>query len=326
MKIQLSAKIAFLSAVLFLCLLLLTGCNNGKPGFIKSKKKVAIVFGGGGAKSAAQVGVLKRLEELGIRADYVVGTSMGSVIGALYAAGYTAEEIEQLIVEDRDLWIYDRKKIAKLRIGDGRKFTGMITRPHFQQHLDDLLAKKGVHVFSDMKVPYKCIATSCALTDFQEVVCENGVVARDVTSSISFPGAFVFADNKGKKLLDGGMMNNLPVDVAKTMKPDVVIAIDLEREDGYFLMDLIGLGLNVAESDPIAREIIENFSATKWVKYRPDVTKRKENIALADIYIHPNLTNYSIKDYDVKKIKEMIDIGYNCCLEDDVEEQLKKLK
>lgn len=314
------------------CLTIVCCSKNGPKNVTTpptSKKTIGIAFGGGGAKGAAHIGVLKKLEELGIQADYVAGTSMGSVIAVLYAAGYTPKDLRRIMVEDRGLWIIDKTKKGKFKPGDGRKMTGVISRPTFQTKLDELLQRMEVHTYHDLekKIPFKCTATAFTLTDFEEVVCENGVLARDVTSSISFPGAFVFCENKGKKLLDGGMMNNLPVDVVRAMGADIVIAIDLEQsDDDGTLIEFIQEGLSVAKQMSLLTGlIVDNFSGTKWFQQRPDKEKRKQNIANADIYIHPNLKPYDITDYDVKSIKAMIDSGYNACLEKSVAMKLERL-
>ena len=292
----------------------------------KPKPKIGIAFGGGGAKAAAQIGVLQRLEELGIKADYVAGTSMGSVIAALYAAGYTPKEMRRLLKEDKDLWIYDASKAHRLK-RDGRKWTGIIDRSTFQNHLDDLLKEKKVHIYHDLeknnKIPFRCTATAFTLFDYEEVVCSVGVVSRDVTSSVSYPGAYVFAKNKEKKLLDGGMMNNLPVDVVRAMGAEIVIAIDLESDKKDDILELINFGLDLSEK---SKYFSDKFSATRWFKVRPDTIKRKANIADADIYIHPPLDNFGIKDYDSKKIEDMIKIGYNTCKKDIIAKQLEELK
>ncbi|MBR6979582.1 MAG: patatin-like phospholipase family protein [Prevotella sp.] len=296
------------------------------------KKKIGIAFGGGGARAAVQIGVLKRLEELGIKADYVAGTSMGAVIAALYAAGYTTKQLDSLMKQDRDLWIYDKTKFLNLKKHDGRKVTGVIERTYFQKHLDSLLENKNVHLYRDFekdkehKIPFRCVATEFSYQDYKEVVCSQGVVAKDLTSSTSYPGAFVFSKNKGKYLLDGGMTNNLPVDVVRDMGAEIVIAIDLENDKEDYTMELISMGLYLCSlSDKETSSFIDKFSATRWFKDQKYLEKRKANIADADIYIHPSI-GYNIKDYDALKISDMIKIGYNACRKDDIASKLEALK
>ncbi len=326
-------KIAPLWSVSFICIcVMLVFCTKGiesKPiGLAPSsyKPKIGIAFGGGGAKAAAQIGVVKRLEELGIKPSYVAGTSMGSVIAALYAAGYTSAELERLLVEDRDLWIYYKKKVLSLRPFDGRKITGVITTKAFQNHLEELLQKKGVREYDDYnkKIPFQCVVTEFKLSELTEKICSIGGVARDVASSAAFPVAFMPIHNKQTQLVDGGMMNNLPVDVVENMGADIVIAIDLESGNNYDIQEWLELGSDLL--DNLTYGISKHLSVTKWFKERPDTTKRKANISRADIYINPPLEDYGIKDYDAVKIEEMIEIGYNACLDGNIAEQLKKLK
>lgn len=316
---------------LFLCtvcasVICLSSCkDSGTSADTPPPPKVGLVFGGGGAKAAAQIGVIKRLEELGIQADYVSGTSMGAVIGALYAAGYSAKELEEIMLKERWLWIYDKSTILALRKGDGRKLTGVVARPYFQSHLDSLLNKKGVHLYTDTKIPFKCTGTTVKLKELCEEVLHEGVISRDLATTTAFPGAYFFVKHEGKLMLDGGMMNNLPVDLVRA-DADVVIAMDLECGEGSELIDLAGLFLDLTKDIPVLGSSLKRLCISKWLKERPDVTKREANIAQSDIYINPPLDSYSIKDYNEDDIKKMIEIGYNACLDGDIEDKLEKLK
>ena len=322
MKMHLGARNIPKWLVTFICIFIFSAKHvESKPNYLLSsgpKPKIGIAFGGGGAKAAAQIGVLKRLHQLGIKVDYVAGTSMGSVIAGLYAAGYTPSELEQLLMEDSGLWIYDGTRVGKIKINDGRKVTGVITTKYFQNHLEELLKKKGAHNYDDLKIPFRCVATNYNREKFEERVCSVGVIARDLASSTAYPIAFNPVQNKGEEYLDGGMMNNLPVDVVKAMGADIVIAIDLESGNKDDVWDWISF-----LADNLTLKL---FSGTKWFACRPDKGKREENIAMADIYIHPALGDYDIKDYNSKKIDEMIEIGYNACLVDSIARKLEQLK
>ena len=290
-------KISFtaLFSVLFCCLLFVE-CKP-KSSSTKSTPSIGIVFGGGGAKGAAEVGVLKALEEMGIKADYVVGTSMGAVIGALYAAGYTADEIEQKLLNEEWMWLYSKSKRSLL--GDERSLLGLIRGPYFRAQLDRALSEKGAHLFRHIQTPFVCVATDISNNELKEVDMSEGVVAEAVRISMAYPvpgNAPINMD--GMSLADGGIVNNLPVNGAREMgQVDIVIAIDLQQDDDEFNLGVPTLGV-----------------ITKWLNTRPDIPRRLKNIDDADIYIHPNLKSFSIKDYEPHRLSQMIDSGYKAAM------------
>ncbi|MBR4367407.1 MAG: patatin-like phospholipase family protein [Bacteroidaceae bacterium] len=253
--------------------------------------KIGVVFGGGGAKGAAEVGVLKVLEEAGIHADYVAGTSMGAVIGGLYAAGYTAKEIERMLLNEDWLWLFDRNKI--INPGDNR-ILGLVRGPYFRAHMDAALTAKGAHLFRHIKTPFVCVATDIRGNNFKEVDMHEGVVAEAIRVSMAYPApGNAPVVMSGMDLADGGMVNNLPVNVVRRMGADIVIAIDLEQSsEDNFSLGIPTLGV-----------------VTKWFNVRPDRARRMKNIDNADVYIHPNLKGFSIKDYDRQHLSQMIAIG-----------------
>ena len=280
-------------------------------------QKIGLVLGGGGAKGAAEVGVLRVLEDAGIRPDYIAGTSIGSIVGALYAAGYSAVELEQMFSQQE--WIslltdrredlsgepYKQEKgityIFGFPVIDTRnnKF-GMLGGKRVEQVVDSMLALKGCVEFECQPIPFRCVAAS--MMDAEEVVLSEGTVPRAVRASMSIPGVFKAVEVDGQQLVDGGMMNNLPVDVVREMGADIVIAVDLQQEkpqnrksDASLitgLADLVGLG-------PIAN----------WVFNRPDITKYNENRQRADIYINPPLPDYDASSFGNDNMLRMIQVG-----------------
>ncbi len=269
------------------CMLMFVGYHPE----VSCQPKIGVVFGGGGAKGAAEVGVLKVLESAGIKADYVAGTSMGAVIGGLYAAGYKATEIERMLLNEEWMWLFDKTKIVNP--GDHR-LLGLIKGPYFKTCMDAALSKKGAHLFTHIRTPFVCVATNIKNNDFKEVDMREGVVAESIRISMAYPApGNVPIVMDGKELADGGMVNNLPVDVVRRMGADIVIAIDLEQGDeNHFSFGIPTLGI-----------------VTKWLNKRPDIAKRQKNIDGADVYIHPNLKGFSIKDYNRKSLTQMINIG-----------------
>ena len=138
-------------------------------------------------------------------------------------------------------------------------------------------------------------------------------------ASMAIPGIFKPVKLGDRLLVDGGMLNNLPVDVCRKMGADIVIAVDLQQTEQKprkqsdlsvlsSFADMLGIG-----------------GVLEWITNRPDIEKYNENRKKADIYIHPSI-GYNIKDYDALKISDMIKIGYNACRKDDIASKLEALK
>ena len=257
-------------------------------------QKIGLVLGGGGAKGGAEVGVLKVLEEAGIRPDYIVGTSIGSIVGGLYAAGYTASELEEMFSQQEWLSLLTDRR-ADLS-GEPFKVLKGVT-----YIIDSMLSAKGCVEFDCLPSPFRCVAAS--MRNAEEVVLSRGTLPKAIRASMAIPGIFKPVEIDGEKLVDGGMMNNLPVDVCREMGADIIIAVDLQQEkpqnrksqEGNFitsLADIVGLG-------PIAN----------WVLTRPDITKYNENRQRCDIYINPPLPDYDASSFGNESMVRMIAVG-----------------
>lgn len=209
--------------------------------------RVGLVLGGGGARGAAHIGVLRELERLKVPVDAIAGTSMGAVIGGLYASGYTADEIEQLfgsidwaaVLADRP----HRQDLDFRRKEDDRDFPirfevgvtdGGIRMPMglVQGHRLGLLLREltlnvsAIGDFDDLPIPYRAVASD--LEHAVPYVIGNGDLAAAMRASMSVPGVFAPTRIDGHLLADGGLVANLPVDVVRGMDVDVVIAVDVE--------------------------------------------------------------------------------------------------
>src|SRR5512139_1849284 len=211
-----------------------------------ARPKIGLVLAGGGAKGAAHVGVLKVLEELHIPVDYVAGTSMGSIIGGLYASGMSPQEIEQEIknIDWADVFIDDpnredrsfRRKqddalyVFKAKPGFGG---GKVKLPRayvhgqkFDLQLNRLTERVSqIKDFDQLPIPFRAVATD--LETGKEVVLKSGNLARSLRASMAVPGAFDPVEIDGRLLVDGGISNNVPVSVARAMGADIVIVSDL---------------------------------------------------------------------------------------------------
>ena len=219
------------------------------------RPKVGLVLGGGGARGAAHIGVLKVLEEMRIPVDYVAGTSMGSIVGGLYASGMSVEEIEREVLamdwddlfkddptraersfrrkRDDDNYAFD----AKVGYNDGKvEIPLAVIRG---QKLDLVLNRLtlplvGVRDFDDMPIPYRAIATD--IENGEEVVLGSGSLPKAIRASMAVPAAFDPVELDGRLLIDGGLANNVPVSVARDMGADVLIVVNvgsglLKREE-----------------------------------------------------------------------------------------------
>ena len=210
------------------------------------RPKIALVLSGGGARGFAHIGVLKKIEALRIPIDIVVGTSMGSIIGGLYALGMTPEEIEkgvqginwELVFNDyarREFRSFRRKQddylfTSQNRIGvsgEGFKLApGLIDGQQIELALDRL-AYPGFHIkdFDQLRIPYRAIATD--IETGEAVILGRGNLAKVMRASMSIPTALPPVEHEGRLLVDGGIGNNIPVDVARNMGADIFIVVDV---------------------------------------------------------------------------------------------------
>lgn len=178
--------------------------------------KVGLALSGGGARGLAHIGVLKILERAGIPVEYLAGTSMGGLIAAGYAAGLSAEYMEQ---EALSMGRYARLiQLFDLSLPGAGLVEGKKIEAYLAQHL-------GERSFDELEIPLALVAVD--LISGEEVVLTEGPVVEAVRATISMPGVFVPVCRDGRVLVDGGLLNNLPADVVRRMGADVVIAVDV---------------------------------------------------------------------------------------------------
>ena len=179
---------------------------------------VGIALGGGGARGFAHIGVLKVLEREGIFPRLVAGTSMGGVIGAMYAAGLSAAQMEAEAVKATS------RRADMLRVIDvNLSQTGLVRGARIYDYIAGVIGLETK--FSDLRRPLSMVAVD--LNTGREVVLHSGRVADAVRATISVPGVFKPVEIGPLRLVDGGMLNNVPVDVVRKMGADVVIAVDV---------------------------------------------------------------------------------------------------
>jgi NTE family protein len=266
------------------------------------RPKVALVLSGGGARGLAHIGVLKVLRDLNVPVDFIVATSMGSIVGGAYSAGHTPEEMEALVnAADWDLMFSDRpprQDLSFRRKEDDLRFIGksefgikregvVLPRGAFgAQNLEEFLRlvsrpASDVRHLDQLPIPLRAVATD--LVTGELVVLRNVTIAVAMRASMSIPGAFAPTNVDGRLLGDGGLARNLPVEVAREMGADIIIAVNvgtplLPRED---LSSAIG----------VAQQMINIL------------TEQNVGISLAalkptDILISPDLRGVSFVDFE----------------------------
>ena len=299
------------------------------------RPKVGVVLGGGGAKGAAHIGVLKYMEELGIPVDYVAGTSMGSIIAGLYAMGYEPNELANLIAQlnwseyignqiDRNVMSYEMRK---------RRETTLFNVPF---NLESLLSKESsgsimnelpsAYVnnsslinlfndlcvgyqedmdFNDLPIPFACVATDLVTGD--EVVIRSGNVSTAMRASMAIPGVFAPVVVDDMVLVDGGLVNNFPADVLRSMGADIVIGVEITKDKRFTAEDLKSL-------PQLMSRLLTNTTSAK----------RSENRGLCDVYIVPDVTGYGMLSFTPDAIDTLVNRGYRKARE--FEDQLLALK
>lgn len=244
---------------------------------INSKVKIGLALGGGGARGIGHVGVLKAFEELGVRFDYIAGTSAGSVVGALYSYGIPISRIEELAVG--------------LKKSDVVKGMIPFIKPAKTEQLEDLLNSifGDITVFSEMKIPFCAVCTD--LKTGKEVDFDYGNVAKVVSGSCAVPGILTPVEYENMNLVDGGLRNNVPVDVVKKMGANVVFAVDVNH--------LRGTGTSSLST-------ISVLSSTIGIMMQAKVD---QTMAQADLIFEPALESFS--PLKTEGAEQMIKIGYD---------------
>jgi len=274
----------------------------------ENNTKTALVLSGGGAKGFAQIGMLKVLDECDIKVDYIIGSSIGAVIGGLYAAGFSALEIERIVLTIDWTDILDDSVSRRDLIAQQKRWlpTGNIklelderSAPSLPQ---GLILANNIHLqlfyetwqvahikdFSGLPIDFKCVATD--LETGELVLLETGSLADAMRASSSIPGIFLPMQLNGRLLVDGGITQNLPADIAYELGSDFIIAVRTNTE----------LSNRENLKNPIQ---ILNQTLNIGQKYRQSFAEQYANISFT-----PNTSDFQILDFT--SAKKIIDIGY----------------
>ncbi|MDC6404428.1 MULTISPECIES: patatin-like phospholipase family protein [Maribacter] len=270
------------------------------------RPKVGLVLSGGGAKGMAHIGALKVIEEAGVEIDYVGGTSMGPIVGALYAAGYTADQLDSIfratdfinLIQDnlpRNAKTFyekeDSERYALTLPFDNFKITVPTAFSGGQNIYNELVRLlyhvKDVNDFYKLPIPFVCIATD--IETGEEVVLDSGYLPQAIMASGTLPSLFEPSSIDNRILIDGGVVNNYPIDKVRNMGADIIIGIDVQHD------------LSKRDALMSATEILSQINNYRTV--RDMVQKSKKT----DIYIRPDIAAFSVIQFD--KAAEIIEKG-----------------
>ena len=295
--------------LLFVSLLIFTQISLGQE---NPRPKVGLVLSGGGAKGLAHIGVLKVIDSLGIKVDYIAGTSMGAIVGGLYASGYNAEQLDSIFSRiDVDALLQDytpresksfyekrNDEIYALTLPFNKFKLGLpsgLSKGLYNFNLISSLTQQVSHIrdFDELPIPFLCIATDAETGE--KVVLDSGVLAQNMIASGALPTLYSPVEMNGRLLIDGGVVDNYPVEELKARGIDIIIGVDVQ--DGLKTREeLKGVTSVLAQ--------INNFSMIEKMEGKQKAT---------NIYIKPDIKGYTVVAFD--KGNEIIAKGKEKALE-----------
>jgi NTE family protein len=311
--------------MIFLLLIVPLNITFGQSTAQESQRpKVAVVLSGGGAKGFSHIGVLKILEKEGIPIDIIVGTSIGGLVGGIYSLGYSAHEIENicraqnwqsLLFDDFPRFylskadrVLQQKYLFTLQVDEKKKISlpqGVIKG----QNVLNLLCGLAGNVPSDMdfkKLPIQFACVAANLETGKEVTISSGSLPTAMFASMAVPGVFQYPEREGLVLIDGGVVNNFPVDVAKKMGADIIIGVDIsevfyEREKIKSIQNVFSQLIGFLD------------------QYKDSINSR-----LCDLIIKPDISGYTMASFSNEAVDSLILRGENAASK--MRERIRKLK
>lgn len=297
-------KQIFSTLVLSICILFPFSLHSQEQ-----RKKVGVVLSGGGAKGMAHIKALKVIEETGIPIDYIAGTSMGAIVGGLYAIGYTPEQLDSMVRKQN--WTFllsDRVKRSAMSLTERERSEKFVISIPFTKTPKDAASgglMKGqnlANLFSDLTmgyhdsidfnklpIPFACVAAD--IVNGKQIIFRNGILSTAMRASMAIPGAFTPVRQDSMVLVDGGIVNNYPADVAKAMGADIIIGIDVQN------------ALKPADKLNSVPDILGQIV---------DITcqaNHKKNVNLTDTYIRVNVDGYSSASFTPAAIDTLMRRG-----------------
>ena len=275
----------------------------------EQRKKVGVVLSGGGAKGMAHIKALKVIEEAGIPIDYIAGTSMGAIVGGLYAIGYTTEQLDSMVrKQDWTFLLSDRIKRSAMSLTDrerSEKYTvsipftktpkdaatgGLMKGQNLANLFSDLTV--GYHDsidFNKLPIPFACVAAN--VVNGEQIVFHDGILSTAMRASMAIPGVFTPVRQDSMVLVDGGLVNNYPADVVKAMGADIIIGVDVQN------------ALKKADKLNSVPDILGQIV---------DITcqsNHEKNVDLTDTYIRVNVEGYSSASFTPAAIDTLMRRG-----------------
>lgn len=291
--------------ILIFILLFFTGLNSFSQDTAK-KPKIGLVLSGGGAKGFAHIGVLNVLEDAGIKIDYIGGTSMGAVIGGLYAMGYNAKQIDSIIdvtnfsnvlndyIPRSSKNFYEKRndELYALTLPFNKFIIGApeaLSKGMYNFNLLSRLTLPVRHVrdFNELSIPFLCVGTNIAIGE--QVVFDKGILAQAITGSSSLPSIFAPVIIDENLIVDGGVINNYPIEEVRKMGADIIIGVDVQS------------GLLNKDELRSASKIFFQITNLQMIE------RMKVNAVQTEVYIKPDVKNYGVVNFD--KATEIIKKG-----------------
>ena len=287
-----------------------TLCAQQNDSANAGRKKVAVVLSGGGAKGMAHIGALKILEKAGIPIDIVTGTSMGSIIGGLYAIGYNANSLDSMVrVQDWSYVITDKEDLTNQSLSDRQKqytylySTGLMFGKRDTNAGGIIRGKNLAELFQqlctgytdsldfthDLRIPFACVATN--IIDNSEIDFHSGRLPQAMRASMAIPAAFSPVRKGDMVLVDGGLKNNYPADIARQMGADIIIGVTVQgppktADDIGGAMSIIG-------------QIVDVNCKNKY----------EENLAITDLHLQVDTRGYGAASFSHAAIDTLIRRG-----------------
>ena len=260
------------------------------------RPKIGLVLSGGGAKGLAHIGILKAIDSAGLKIDYITGTSMGGIIGALYAIGYSADSIEKLTRGiDWDLLLSNQSSMRSMIMDEKSEYgrydvelpwvnhwfrfsTGVIEGEELWLKFSELFRPVyNIKDFSQFSIPFKCIATD--ISTGEAVVLDTGDIVTAVRASMAIPSIFTAVEDGGKKLVDGGVVRNFPVKDVRAMGADIVI------------------GSNVSGPLRSPDQVTNALQVLLQVAFFREAADTRTQIPLCNIYVSQPMEQYNMGNF-----------------------------
>jgi NTE family protein len=281
------------------------------PAQQKPRKRVAVVLSGGGAKGMAHIGALRVIERAGIPVDIITGTSMGSIIGGLYSIGYDSHRLDSMVrVQDWSFVLSDRDDVKNKSLSDRHRQNTYMLMKTFTLDKEKNIAETGGVIqgknlsvlfnkltagyhdsidFNKLPIPFACVATN--IIDNTEYDFHSGVLAQAMRTSMSIPAAFAPIRKGGMMLVDGGLRNNYPADIARQMGADVIIGVTVQGPPKT--------ADDLRKGSDILGQIVDVNCKNKY----------DDNLAMTDVAIRVNTKGYNAASFNDVAIDTLIRRG-----------------